>query len=104
MTASTVNYQETFFEKKDLTKIRGKRTYETLQRLIKELKANASTVHSDLGGGNYDLLGLLLSPTSYALISTTLFVQPMHLGPLNIPVGTAQHAARTLKQQHNEEL
>ena len=104
MTATTVSYRKTFFEKKDLTKIRGEPTYKTLQRLIKELKANASTVHSDLGGGNYGLLGLVLSPTSYALISTTPFVRPTHPGALTIPVGTAQHASRTMKEQHKEAL
>ena len=104
MTTSSVNYRETFFEKKELTKIRGEPTYESLQLLIKELKANASTVHSNLGGGEFGLLGLVISPTSYEMISETPFVRPTHPGSLTIPQGTTQHAARTLKEQHEEAL
>ena len=76
---SNVDYT-TMFEKPDLTPIMGEPTYETLERLLKELQANARQVHSNLGGGNHGHLGLVLSPTSYALISAILFARPIFPG------------------------
>ena len=45
------NYRETHFQHADLTPIRDEPKNETLTVLINELKANAQTVHSNLGGG-----------------------------------------------------
>ena len=101
---SDINYKDNFFEKQELTKIVGEPTYETLQQLLRELKANARTVHSNLGGGTFGHLALVISPASYALISPTPFIRPTHPGQLTIPAGSTQHAARTLKDQHDENL
>ena len=48
---SHVNYVDTYFEFKELTKIHGEPTFESLKKIKDELKANASAVTSDLGGG-----------------------------------------------------
>ena len=102
--AKDVNYKDNFFEKAELTKIIGEPTYDTLQTLLRELKANARSVHSNLGGGTYGHLGLVISPTTYAILSTTPFVRPTHPGTLIIPPGSTQHAARTLRELHEEAL
>ena len=102
--AKDVNYKDNFFEKAELTKIIGEPTYDTLQTLLRELKANARSVHSNLGGGTYGHLGLVISPTTYAILSTTPFVRPTHPGTLTIPPGSTQHAARTLRELHEEAL
>ena len=44
MTKATVNYIETYFEYKELTKIHGEPTFETIKALHNQLKANASSV------------------------------------------------------------
>ena len=46
-----VDYAKTYFLHQTLTKIQGEPDYSTLKILKKELKANASRVTSDLGGG-----------------------------------------------------
>ena len=51
----------TYFQHKVLTKVHGKPMYETLQVLTTELKANAGSVPSTLGGGSHGHLGFLLS-------------------------------------------
>jgi hypothetical protein len=53
--------KDTYFQHKVLTKIHGEPTYESLQNISTELKANASSVPSTLGGGQNGHLGLLLS-------------------------------------------
>ena len=51
MLFANTNYVSTYFEYTALTKIHGKPTYKTLRELKNQLKANASAVTSDLGGG-----------------------------------------------------
>ena len=51
--------KDTYFQHKLLTKIHGKPTYPTLQTLYTELKANAGSVPTTLGGGQHGHLGLL---------------------------------------------
>ena len=55
-----------------LTRIHGKPTYEAIQNILTELKANASSVPSTLGGGHYGHLGLLLSDIRYAALAQTV--------------------------------
>ena len=84
-----IDYKETHFEYPELTPIRGEPTFDTLDCLIKQLKANACSVHSNLGGGAHSHLGLVISPASYALISATPFNRPAFPGTQAvIPPGT----------------
>ena len=59
--ASTVNYRDTHFERANLTPIRGKPMYETVHKLWNEVKANARSVNSNLGGGTHGHLSLFLT-------------------------------------------
>jgi hypothetical protein len=97
---STVNYRELFFEYTDLDRIHGEPNPENLLRFQKQLKANARTVYSNLGGAQHGHLFLVLSPTAYALISNTLFVRPTHPGLLLIPAGSTEAQIRVLKDAH----
>ena len=100
-----INYHESHFEKSVLTPIRGEPTYSTLELLLKELKANALNVHSNLGGGVHGHLGLVISPASYAHLSATPFVRPVFPGTAAVlPPGSTQHAARTLRLHFDENL
>ena len=100
-----INYKDSHFEKAELTPIRGEPTYSTLEHLLKELKANARNVHSNLGGGAHGHLGLVISPASYAHLSATPFTPPVFPGTeATIPPGSTQHAARTLRIQFDEQL
>ena len=100
-----IDYKVTHFEKSELTPIRGEPTYDTLEHLLKELKANARNVHSNLGGGAHGHLGLVISPTSYAHLSATPFTRPAFPGTqVIIPPGSSNAATQTLRLQFNEEL
>ena len=102
MTTGAVNYAAPYFKYKTLTPIQGAPTNKTLKRLKQELRANASSVESDLGGGNHGFLSLVLTDAEYTLISNTPFVAPAYPAALNIPTGTDQIDALNLREQHKE--
>ena len=105
MSIPAINYRETFFPNPDLTRIIGIPTYETLRTLNIELKTNAQSVHSNLGGGHLGHLGLILTATQYALISPLPYVRPpVHPGVLTILPGTARIPAETAARAHTEAL
>ena len=75
--SSFPNYRDTAFEYPDLTVITGEPTYESLTVLLNQLKANARSVQTSLGGGQNGYLGLLLSPEQCAILApTTPFIYP----------------------------
>ena len=92
---SYVNYKYSYFEQPILTEIRREPTYERLHHLKNELKANASSVPTTLGGGNRGYLGMILTPADYRRISPTdPFTRPPNLGVLvPNPAGTADQIA-----------
>ena len=66
-----------------LTPITGDPTRTSLQLLKKQLFANARAVPTNLGGGRYGHLALLMTPAEYtALPNTAPFPAPPHPGPL----------------------
>ena len=86
MTLGSVDYVASYFKYKTPTPIQGTPTYKALKRLKAELRANASSVECDLGGGNHGYLGLVLSEDEYAQVSPTPFVAPAFPDPLAILV------------------
>jgi hypothetical protein len=110
MSTRIPSVNDTYFQHKVLTKVHGQPTYETLQTLATELKANAGSVPSTIGGGKYGHLGLLLSAARYATLAHTVpWTQPSNPGPFVPPVGrTAAQidAARDVRRElkHSFEL
>ena len=86
------------FQYPTLTKIHGEPTAEA------ELKANARSVYSDLGGGRHGHLFLVLTPEQFNSTSSTPFVRPEHPGSLNLPPNATQAIIRELKDISNEKL
>jgi hypothetical protein len=82
---------DTYFQHKVLTRLHGQPTYETLQTLVTEIKANAASVPSTIGGGNFGHLGLILSDARYATLANTIpWITPVNPGPfVPPPAGTA---------------
>ena len=95
MLTSSVNYKDSYFEHLILTGIRGEPTYETLHHLKNELKANAISVPTTLGGHNHRYLSMILTPAEYRRIAPTdPFTQLPNTGVLvPNPVGTAAQIA-----------
>ena len=96
MLSRVPSVKDTYFQHKVLTKVHGKSTYETLQVLTTELKANAGSVPSTLGGGSHVHLGFLLSDIRYATLQDTApWVTPGNPGPFDPPAGTAAFIGAT---------
>jgi len=99
---SNVDYKATYFEFKALTKTHGKPTNETLRTLHDELKANAGTVPSSLGGGANGHLGLVIDQQQYTLISNIPYNRPQQPPPFILPPNTTPEIAMILRDSHNE--
>jgi len=96
-----VDYSKTYLPCDIPTKIEGKPSYSILTNLKKELQANASSMDSELGGGNHGYLGLVLNDVEYtAITGTTPFIAPAYPLALTIPDTATQIEAisrRTIK-------
>ena len=101
---SLIDYQKTHFMYADLTPITGKPNYESLKLLKDKLKANATSVPLDLGGGLNGHLFVILSTPEFAIVSPVPFVRPGHPGPLVISTGTAHYMQGELRELHKETL
>ena len=88
MTLGAINYVASYFKYKTPTPIQGTPTYKALNRLKAKLRANASSVETDLGGGNHGYL--VLSDAKYANVSLTPFLIPAYPAPLNILANATQ--------------
>ena len=54
------NYRERYFEDKTLTKVTGLPTIDTILEVFRQLKQNAQSVPTTLGGGQFGYLFLVL--------------------------------------------
>eukprot|EP00957_Ditylum_brightwellii_P050885 3858894-Ditylum_brightwellii.AAC.1 len=73
--------------------------------LINEVKANAMTVPTTLGGGACGHLGLVLAPVQYSSIpGTAVYVRPTHPGPLNLTLGMTQYQITQAQDHYQEAL
>ena len=75
------DYKEKYFEYKDLDKIHGQPTIESIIKLLRQVKRNAQCVPTTLGGGQLGYLALVLTPAAYNAIATSaLFIRPTDPG------------------------
>ena len=85
MIISMVKYCETFFLKPDITRIFGIPTYDAFHQIQLELKTNALSAHSNLGGATNRHLVLLITNTKYYTLSNVPHVRTVHPSILIIP-------------------
>ena len=97
-----VDYRNTIFEYPDLTRIIGEPTTASLLTLIKEVRANASAVHCDLGGGEDGHLGLVCTPEVYATLAPGAepYVRPENPGRLTLEDGLTQYQIAQGRDEH----
>ena len=98
------NYRETLFQYPDLTPVHGEPTYEALRVLFNQLKANACSVHTTLGGGQLGHLGLVQTPQQYSLLSNQPYHKPPRPPPLVIPAYQLPHIVQTEQATHSEQV
>ena len=96
MTYSDIlNYKERYFEKKTLTKVNGLPTIDTILEVFRQLKRNAQSVPTTLGGGQFGYLFLVLKPVTYAAIQGAVNIQrPTDPGPFTVTQNPAPLATR----------
>ena len=78
--------------------------FKTLKKLRKQIKANAASVTSTLGGGLHGHLSLVLPTSEYDNISGCHFIKPVHPGTLTISKNSALHDAIRIREEQNEKL
>ena len=75
------DYASKYFEVKELEKVYGQPNIESIAKLYKEVKINAQTVPTTLGGGQLGYLALVVPPAIYNTIPTSApFVRPVDPG------------------------
>jgi hypothetical protein len=106
MSSTNIDYINNYFQYPVLTPIPGEPTYEALQDMKDQLKSNASSVSSPLGGGRNGHLGLILTPEEYARISPTAAYTPLDTEPgqLEIPENTNGYNTARLTREHTEKV
>ena len=73
--------------------------------MLTQLKANASSVPTNLGGGGHRFIGAILSPASYhTLAPLTPFIGPTHIVTLIVPPNSTQYVISLIKTQHDEAI
>lgn len=105
MALGAIDYANSYFKYKTPTPIHGTPSNKTLKRLKTELRANASSVECDLGGGDHGYLGLVLTDSEYARIlpTPTPFLPPHFPEALVVPVGTDAVQALTLREAYKDQ-
>ena len=79
-----------FFQYKELDRIRNQPTLDSLINLLRQVKINAQSVTTTLGGGQLGYLALVISETDYNTIPNSRpFVRPTHPGVFVVNTITA---------------
>lgn len=92
------------FKYATLPKIHGEPDYDQLKIVKDKLKGNTTKIPSDLGGGTFRHLGLVLSPAEYANVSAVPYIRPLHPGVLVIPVASSDQTETRLRNEHKRQL
>ena len=98
MASNNIDYAAVYFKYSIPTPITGEPTHKSLKRLETELRANTSSVDTDLGGGDHGYLGLVLTDVDYTRITPT----PLPFVPLNFPGPLVINPVHTAMQQVQE--
>ena len=103
---TNVDYATLYFKYPVPIPIIGEPNNKSIKRLKQELRANSSSVDTDLGGGDHGYLGLYLSDVEYARIipTPTPFIAPTWPGTLALdPASTAVQAVHA-REHHQDQI
>ena len=99
-----IDYKNNYFELAELTKIHGEPNTASLIELRNEIRSNAQSVSTTLGGGMYGHLGLVMSNTAYEALPNALpYVKPRFPGPFSLPNDDVTQAQIALRKSEWEE-
>ena len=103
LSPGAIDYAITHFKYKTPAPIQAQPTNKSLKRLLMELRANASSIETDVGRGDHGYLGLVLDDPDYATIPGTIpFIVVGYPGLLIIPTGTTHVTALQLREDRNK--
>ena len=86
-----------------LTAIEGIPSFATIRQIRVELNADASSIHSNLGDGQLELLFLTVSRATYETLSDVPFIPPENPGPVPITHrGSSAREDADARLQHAE--
>ena len=99
-----IDYKNNRFEYPDLTRIIGEPTTSSLITLHNEVKSNAISVNTTLGGGQNGHLGLVVTPATYATLvpGDTPYTRPANPGRLQITGNETQYQIAQRRDEHDE--
>ena len=87
------------------THIQGEPTYKYLKRFKNELRANTSSVDTDLGGGDHGYFGLVLTGEEYSKVGPNhLLIAPDVPDLLIIPQHTDTIIAMNMKVKRKQDM
>ena len=101
MSKSKIDCKKTHFECPELTQIHGQPTPTDLITLKREVRANASTVHTTLGGGYNRHLGMTCTPQVYATVPNSVSYQHAQMHHQPYKSNLEQHNFKSSKQATN---
>jgi len=103
-TFEDIDYKNNIFDHPDLTRIIGEPTTASLITLHQEVKANAQSVSTSLGGGANGHLGLVCSPETYQELvpGDTPYIRPTNPGRLQILGTETQYQIAQRRDEHDE--
>ena len=107
MITSRIDIASIYFHHKNTHPITGEPPFKSLKRLKNELRTNASSVDSNLGGGGGDngYLDLVLTDEEYSrVVPDTLIRAPRSPGPLVIPPRTDLVEVMNLREAHKRNV
>ena len=91
MSKADIDYKNTHFEFSELTRIHGQPTTADLITMKRQVQANASNVHTTLGGGHNGHLGMTCTPQVYATVPKLAPYQRLNAPlPLQVQQGATQ--------------
>ena len=101
-----VDYKNHVFEFPELSRVIGEPSTASLITLLNEIKSNAMSVHSDLGGGENGHLGLVVSANTYQTLvpGATPYRRPRNPGRFVIEGRETQHQIAQHRAEHAEQL
>ena len=98
MASNNIDYAAVYFKYSIPTPITGEPTHKSLKQIKTELRANASSVDTDLGGRSHGYLGLVLTDVESACIMSI----PLPFVTLNFPGPLVINPVHTHIQQVHE--
>ena len=98
-----IDYKSNIFETPEVTKIIGEPGTSDILTLRRQIRGNAISVHTTLGGGKYGYLGLTCHDDEYSeIVDTEPYKRPENPRELKVTEGAIQYQIVQQKFEHEE--